>query len=213
VQSAAKIYAAQQNDRAQSALRWFRLGIGGDGIEEQFTYLWFALETAAEGLKQPGKVRSKCPVCQGELFCESCGEHPEHRRFAADAIRDVILGAHEDEQRGKQVFKVLTKIRHTLMHGRRMESLEASLPYDTHRATNELAQIARDAIWKLNDFSAYAERELQLNFVTSQDVVRGKLIGAARIQSVFGPDPEKPVLGDSEGIKISLRHPGEPEDA
>jgi hypothetical protein len=212
IETAAALHAAQQNDRAQSALRWFRLGIGGSGIEEQFTYLWFALETAAEALKQPGKVRSKCPVCEGDLYCEVCNDHPEHRRFAADAIRDLIVAAYADEHSGREAFKVLTKIRHTLMHGRRMASVESSLPYDTQRATNELAQIARDAIWKLSDFSGFKAKEMQLNIVDVQDVIRGRLIMAARVQTVYGSDPENPVLGDRSGLKINIIHPGQPAD-
>jgi hypothetical protein len=212
VASASALLAAQQNDRAQSALRWFRLGVGGDGLEDQFTFLWFALETAAEALKQPGKVPTKCPICEEALYCEACNTYPQHRRFAADAIRDVILGSFADEEEGKSAFKTLTKIRHTLMHGRRIESVQKSLPYDAQVATNQLAKIARNAIFNLNDFSKYKNKEIKLSLFESDDIIRGRMIMAARVQTVFGPDPNNPVLGKRDGIQFRVRYPGQADE-
>lgn len=213
VESAAKLYRVQQVERVQIALRWFRLGIGGDNLEEQFTYFWFSLETAAEALKSGGKVPSKCPVCEANLYCESCKTHPLHRKFSADAIRDLILSAFSDEEKGRTAFKTLTKIRHTLLHGRRLGSIEESLPYDGVVATNLLAKIARDAILKMSDFSKHGSDRLELALVDSADVVRGKVVGAAQVQTVFGPDPNNPSLPETEGIRMSIRYPGQPDEA
>lgn len=212
IESASTLYAAQRSDRVQSALRWFRLGIGGDGIEDQFTFLWFALEMAAEALKQPGKVPTKCPVCEGALFCEACNTHPQHRRFAADAIRDVIVEAFADKEQGKTAFEALVKIRHTLMHGRRIESVEKKLPYDAQIATNQLAHIARNAILKMSDFSGYKKRNIQLSLFETDNIIRGRLVVAATVQTVFGPDPNNPVLTERGGLTISIKHPGQPDD-
>lgn len=213
IDSAAKLYRLQGKDQVQSALRWFRLGVGGDNLEEQFTYFWFSLETAAEALKSSGKVASKCPVCNADLYCEGCQTHPLHRKFSADAIRDLIVSSLPSEEAGRTAFRALTKIRHTLMHGRRIGSIEDELPYDGVAATNQLAQLARNAILKLSDVSRHGADTLELIVVENADVVRGNVIGAAHVQTVFGPDANNPSLPDTEGVRVSIRYAGQPEES
>ena len=209
LKSAASIFRSQQKDRTQSALRWFRLGIGGSGLEEQFTYLWFSLETAAEALKSNERVKTKCPKCNGELFCNQCGDHPVHRKFSADAIRDLVISFSPDAQSADTTFKALVKIRHTLMHGRRIETIESSLPFDGQVATNRLAKIARNAIFRMGDYTSYSDKHLELTLIECEDFVRGKVVAAAHIQTTFGPDPDNPTLSGSDGIKVSMTYPGQ----
>ena len=209
VESAAAVFRSQQSDATKSALRWFRLAIGADGLEEQFTYFWFSLETAAEFLKTSGKVPSKCPACENDLYCTTCQAHPLHRKFSADAIKELILSSFSDEETGKTAFRTLTRIRHTLMHGRRVSSIEERLPYGSKIATNQLAQVSRNAILKMSDFSSYAP-SLAVSIVENEDVLRGNVILSAHVKTAFG-DPNNPQLSANTGIEISARYPGQPE--
>jgi hypothetical protein len=212
VNSAAKLLKSQRSDRVQSALRWFRLGVSADTVEDQFTYFWFSVETAAEALKKPGKVTSKCPVCDGSLYCETCATHPLHRRFSADAIKDLIVSSFSEEELGRTTFQALVKVRHALMHGRRMETVLDSVPFDQKELVNSLAQIARNAIFRMSDFTDYEDKRLHLDIVDSDDVVRGSIIASVEVQTVFGPDPNNPTLIDRSGFKISVRYPGQPDE-
>jgi hypothetical protein len=128
----------------QEAMRWYRRGIQSSNIEEQFSCFWFALEILAEALKGPEKVPSRCPRCKGPLFCESCGEHPIHRRYVGEAIQTLIEQVHPDSS--GEIFKTLQMIRHTLMHGGRISSIISRLPCDEQQAVTKLAFITWQAI-------------------------------------------------------------------
>ena len=77
------------------ALRWYRLGIDAASPDDQFTYFWFALEIVAEFQKPTEKVHDKCPHCQSPLYCEKCEKHPEHRPYAKQAIRALMMAANQ----------------------------------------------------------------------------------------------------------------------
>jgi hypothetical protein len=209
--AASQIYPSQKSEKSQTALRWFRLGISGDNVEEQFTYFWFALETAAEALKSAGKVPHLCPICEEKLFCSNCDCYPEHRRFSADAIRDLITQSFSDPDEGMIAFKALVKVRHALMHGRRMSSATKNLSFDDSEVTNLLAKIARNAILWMGDFSNYSDHKFEVMLIEADDVVRGTAIVTGHVQTVFGPDPNNPRLPKESGIAVSIRHPGQPE--
>ena len=98
--------------------------------EEQFSYFWFALEVAAKTMKGKEKIASKCPKCQGKLFCEICKDYPLHRRYSGEAIQQVVETVHPADS--EQVFKTLQLIRHTLMHGGRIAIRPE--PASVHRA-------------------------------------------------------------------------------
>ena len=212
VDASTQIYQSQKSEKSQTALRWFRLGIAGDNVEEQFTYFWFALETAAEALKSAGKVPHLCPVCEGRLYCDQCQCFPEHRRFSADAIRDLITSSFSNSTEGAEAFKALVKVRHALMHGRRMSSATQKLAFDQSAITNLLAKIARNAILRMGDFSTYKDKELGLMMIEADDVVRGTQIVAGRVGTIFGPDSSNPTLPKESGIKVSINYPGQPEE-
>jgi hypothetical protein len=127
-----------------TAMRWYRLGIQSEEPEEQFTYFWFALELAAQMLKQPAKVPSKCPHCQEPLYCQKCRKHPVHRPFPAQAISQLIERVHPEN--ANEIFDTLGKIRHTLVHGDRLRSIESELPCTTEEAINTLAFITWNSI-------------------------------------------------------------------
>lgn len=196
------------DERMQSALRWFRLGLNKNNAEDQFISLWLALERSAEIMKGEEKVTQTCQVCKSDFSCSKCGNTPTHRKYAAEAIRDLILSCFEDEDEGRKAFKTLTKIRHSLMHGRRMANALKDGDFDERDVTNILAQIARNAI-----FMILRKEEMPDNFTGSilegEDIVRGNLIVSGYIQTVFGP-PNSPSLDANNGIQVSIIHPGQP---
>jgi hypothetical protein len=135
--TAERLLAMQSGDELKAAMRWYRMGIQAPNLEEQFSYFWFALEIAAETLKGSEKVASKCPQCQGPLFCEKCCDYPTHRRYPGEAIQQTIRRVHPAG--ADEIFKTLQLIRHTLMHGGRIISVVDRLPCDEQQAVNKLA--------------------------------------------------------------------------
>ena len=111
------------------ALRWYRLGVDFDVPDDQFTYFWFALETVAEYQKSNAKVHDKCPHCQSPLYCETCRDHPVHKPYAKQAIRDLLKAA--DQEFDDATFGLLDGTRNSLMHGSTLKEIEKSLP-DPH---------------------------------------------------------------------------------
>ena len=144
VDTAERILAMQSGGDQREAMRWYRLAIQAERLEEQFAYFWFSLEIAAEALKGKQKVPSKCPSCQGNLFCKNCEEYPTHRPYRGDAIQQVIERVHPEK--ADEVFKGLQLIRHTLMHGGQPASVLDRLPWNEQQALNKLAAVAWHAI-------------------------------------------------------------------
>lgn len=208
LESACKLSPALHSERAQTALRWFRIGLSLSSPEEQFMHFWFALENAAEALKGEERIAHQCPECEAELACSRCGKIPTHRKFSADAIKDLIFSAvNEDAQ--KEVFKTAIAVRHALMHGRRMASALKKSDMNEVEVTNLVAGIARHSLFKLVDSTMAPIGTFAA--LQSADVVRSDMVAAGHIQSVFGP-ADKPSLSANEGIKISVVYPGEESD-
>ncbi|MHB8482039.1 MAG: methylamine utilization protein MauJ [Nitrospiria bacterium] len=181
-------------------MRWYRLAIQAEGLEEQFSYFWFALEIAAESLKGKEKVPSKCPRCQGNLFCETCKEYPMHRRYAGEAIQQVIQSVHPENP--EEVFKTLQLIRHTLMHGGRLSSVLDQLPCDEQQAVNKLASVTWQAIGRM--FSNPDPRpEEPLNFGYCDNLIRRTLVVGVHIKTrLIRGDPNNPQLADFPHVQI-----------
>lgn len=124
------------------ALRWYRLGIDASALDDQFTYFWFALEIVAEFQKPAEKVNDKCPHCQSALYCEKCEIHPQHRPYAKQAIRALLMAA--DEECDEATVALLDKTRNSLMHGATLREIESSLPDPHESVIDTLGQL----LWK-----------------------------------------------------------------
>lgn len=133
--TAERLFAMNSGAEQNTAMRWYRLALQAAVLEEQFSYFWFALEISAEAMKGKDKVPSKCPRCQAKLFCETCKDYPLHRRYAGEAIQQVVETVHPDN--AEEIFKTLQLIRHTLMHGGRISSLQGQLPCTDQEAVNK----------------------------------------------------------------------------
>lgn len=193
---------ASSKSEQREAMRWYRRAIQSSNIEEQFSCFWFALEILAEASKGPEKVPSKCPKCQGPLFCEACGAHPLHRRYTGAAIQNLIEKVHPDSS--DEIFKTLQTIRHTLMHGRRISSVIEKLPCDEQQAVTKLAFVTWQAI-----FSTFTEPDPKpdepLNFGFVDNVARRKLVAGALITTTLPGDPHDPQIIDFPKIDVTIK--------
>lgn len=185
----------------QEAMRWYRRAIQSSNIEEQFSCFWFALEIIAEALKGPEKVPSKCPRCQGPLFCESCGEHPLHRKYVGPAIQDLIGHIHPDNS--DEVFKTLQTIRHTLMHGGRISSVIDRLPCDEEQAVTKLASITWRAISQTFT-KPDPQPDTPLDFGYVDNVARRTMVAGAHMTTEMPGDPHHPRIIDFPKVDISI---------
>lgn len=204
--SASRFLAMQSADGAlATAMRWFRLGIGEANFEQQFNYFWFALETVAQALKTTEKRHSQCPHCQGKLYCENCKTYPMHRPYPGEAIRDIVRRAHPDD--ADVVFKTLQKLRHTLMHGERLESIAHELPCTPQQAVDKLARVTWSAIGMMFDLpDPAAETDLVLG--APDTVVRGNMIASVHMITTLlpGADIDHPRLEDFPVPEFTMQY-------
>ncbi|MGV1769308.1 methylamine utilization protein MauJ [Agrobacterium vitis] len=124
------------------ALRWYRLGIDASVLDDQFTYFWFALEIVAEFQKPAAKVNDKCPRCRSALYCEQCETHPQHRPYAKQAIRALLIDAGCDDE----TVDLLDRTRNSLMHGATLKEIEGSLPDSRDSVIDTLGRLLSAAL-------------------------------------------------------------------
>jgi hypothetical protein len=122
----------------KSAMRWFRLGVAAEVLEEQFQYFWFALEILAQIDKPSDPVNDQCSKCKGALFCSACNEHPKHKPFNSQLIAKLVGEISRDNT--GEVYKVFSKVRNTLMHGNQLHEIESKLPCESYKVVDKLAQ-------------------------------------------------------------------------
>jgi len=203
--TAERMMAMHDDDVSQTVMRWYRLGRGAEGPEEQFMYLWFAVEVAAGSLKETGKIAHKCPKCGTDLYCSACGEAPTRRRFETEAIKDLICSVSPPDADHDELYTTLTKIRNTLHHGRRIHSVIDKLPCTQEEALNVLANIAWRAITRLGNEDSDPVPEEPLKFALIENVQNNVMVLSSVVGTRFEKgDPNKPVLSDAPDIKISM---------
>jgi hypothetical protein len=202
IETATRLLAMQAGEKQQRALRWYRLGLQAENIEEQFSYLWFALEIVSEAMKGSEKIESRCPKCRGPLFCEKCGVHPMHRRYAGEAIKQMVERVHPENS--NEVFETFQTIRHTLMHGDRISSVITSLPCDEQQAINKLAFVTWHSLG-LMFFKADTQPEIPMTFGYVENFVRRTVVAEANIVvGALRGDPLNPQLSDFPEVKFDL---------
>lgn len=212
-ETASKLLSIQSHDALPSALRWYRLGIGSRNLEEQFSYFWFALEITAEALKRPDRATDNCPRCRRPLYCENCQDHPTHRPYPAQAIKQLVERVVTGD--AAEVFEVLQKIRHTLMHGARIDSIASELPCTPAQATHKLANVTWQALCLMFDKEKLAPG-VQLAFGYVDSVVRHTVIAGVTIVARLPLDREgQPQLTGFPQTQIEIQHlprTGNPRD-
>jgi hypothetical protein len=200
-----RVMAMHDDDVSQTVMRWYRLGRRAEGPEEQFMYLWFAVEVAAGALKEAGKIAHKCPKCGTELYCPTCANTPTRRRFETEAIKDLICSVCPPDADHDELFSTLAKIRNTLQHGRRFNSIVDQLPCTQEQALDVLAHIAWRAVTRLGNEAADPMPDEPLTFAMIEGVQNNVMVMSSVVGTRFEKgDPNNPVLSDAPDINISM---------
>jgi hypothetical protein len=201
IDTAQRLLAMSSRSEQHEAMRWYRRAIRAEVFEEQFSYFWFALEIIAERLKGSEKVASKCPHCNGALFCEACGKHPFHTRYAGEAIKQFVERVHPENS--DEVFKTLQKIRHTLAHGGQISSVIGDLPCSEGQALNKLAFVTWSAIYMMFG-KPDPVPDAPLDFGLVENFARRKIIGSAHVVVGMGGNPENPSINDFPRVDFTV---------
>lgn len=200
LESVAKILSLKLQPEAKRAMRWFRLGVGGESADEIFQFFWFALEITASLLKPTEKVNDRCSTCHGPLYCEKCDEYPTHRPYPKQAIRalvEKIVRSHD-----RDVFADLDTARNALMHGLDLIDVETELGVNSGYLVDILGNVTREALFLLLPADVVDESFL---LAIPSTYVKEHIVLAATIlcHLTEGPDGE-PNLSDFSSPKISL---------
>lgn len=203
--TAERVMAMFNDEVSQTVLRWYRLGMRAQGPEEQFMYLWFAIEVTAGAQKEPGKIAVTCPKCQSNLFCQTCDSTPTRRRFETEAIKDLIWKVSPPNVDNQEIYETLIKIRNTLHHGRRLYSILHELPCTVEQALHVTAQIAWRGITHLADNDADPRPEDPLTFIKLEDVINRDMVVGLTVETRFEKsDPNAPKLSDAPAIEMNF---------
>lgn len=182
------------------AMRWYRIGVYESIAEDQFQYLWFALEILAEHQKAPEKVADKCPKCKAPLYCESCETYPTHKPYAKQAIRTLIQSV--DNTCSEETIEALDKARNALMHGATLEEIEEKLPSSDKHIVDVLGRIVFMALVHQFPKEIFKER-IHLGRPTTY--VRWTRTGIVHVSTIVpkGEDGELD-LDSFTGLKVSM---------
>jgi hypothetical protein len=193
------------------ALHFFRMGMLNRQRTDQFQQFWLAIETIAEGSKEPGRVAILCQKCDGPLSCEACRAEQMRRPMASEAIQQLLkagLGEGADA-----CFRRLKNTRDHIFHGRSAHSIEKDLDRSLDDLVNESASVAWQAI---QSKIPTVDREKPLtfghrggNFITNDIIVGPQLLIENDGQSEH---PADDALFDV-GITLRTRFGPPPPDA
>jgi len=190
------------------AMRWYRLGIDASALDDQFTYFWFALEIVAEFQKPAAKVNDKCPHCQSALYCEKCETHPQHRPYAKQAIRALLMDA--DEGCDDATVALLDKTRNSLMHGATLKEIEGPLPDPHESVIDTLGRL----LWKA--LVRQFPKEMfdgSLVMGVPSTYVHYKTTAVAHIQTVVPVDADGRFDLNFTGMVMAMKPFGPPQSA
>lgn len=205
IKSTERVMAMHSDDICQTIMRWYRLGTRSDIPEQQFSYFWFAAEVAAESLKAAGKIAPKCPVCNSDLFCQTCEKIPQRRRFTSEAIDDLIHSVAPRDANRVELSNTLFKIRNTLQHGRRIDTIIDTLPCTQEQAVNVMARIAWRALTKLADQEADPTPGEALTFIELDDVQNKTMtLTASIVTQLMSADHDNPAMENAPAINLSM---------
>jgi methylamine utilization protein MauJ len=191
------------------ALKWFTAGVGAEYTDDQFQYFWLVIELLAQIDKSADRVRDACPRCKGDLFCQTCNEHPAHRPYPKQAIRhllDQTMNAGASE-----FFDLTNDIRNAIMHGEDIAAIEKHRSVELAAIVNTLGGIAWTAL--LNKFLRRPEdreRVKNLSLLETNMYVHQELTLKVHLL-VYSSDPNNPNLAEMASPTISLIHHDEPE--
>lgn len=190
------------------ALRWYRIGIDASVPDDQFIYFWFALEIVAEFQKPTAKVNDKCPHCQSALYCERCETHPQHRPYAKQAIRALLMDA--DEGCDDATVALLDETRNSLMHGKTLKEIEGSLSDPHENVIDTLGRLLWKALVRQFPKEMF-DGSLVMGLPSTY--VHYKMTAVAKIQTVVPVDVDGHFDLNFTGIVAAMKPLGPPQSA
>ncbi len=190
----------------QRALRWYRIGLNATVLDDQYTYFWFALEIIAEFRKPSAKVNDKCPICQSALYCEECNSHPKHKPYPKQAIRALLMSI--DKECDDKTADLLEKTRNSLMHGKTLREIQASLPDPHESVVDTLGRLVWMAL--VHQFPAEMfDGSLQMGQPSSYVSYKGTAVG--HIQTIVPMDDAGHFDLDFKGMVMEMKPFGPPQ--
>ena len=169
------------------ALRWFRLGILADTVEEQFQKFWFALELLAQHKKPNEKVHDSCPKCRGELYCENCDTYPMHRPYPRQAIESTWKVFAPNQ---REFFSIVNKVRNAILHGKPSNEIEEIAGAPLHELVDPLAKATwRGLICEVVAALPQDKRPTDLKISIANTFVKWNLSGTVHVSTVIPSGP------------------------
>lgn len=181
------------------SLDWYRNGVNATLPDDQFMCFWFAVEILAEFNKPTEKVTDKCPVCKGDLYCESCHTHPQHRPYAKQAIRSLLKNTNPDCN--EETIELLDKTRNSLMHGKTLKEIERSLPEPHEQIVDVLGRMLWMALMKQFPAEAFAT-PIRVGFPSTYIAYNAH--GIANLKTVVPNGTDGDLDLDHEGVIMNM---------
>ena len=104
-----------------------------------------------------------------------------------------------------EVFGTLQKIRHTLMHGKRLEDIEKELPCTKDQVLEMVAWIAHTAISLMFVEKEDARPPSKLTLMKPDQIARNRIVAGTHVQtSMLRGDPNNPRIEDFPNFEVSL---------
>jgi hypothetical protein len=122
----------------QLAMGWWARGVSAEYPNGQFQFFWYALEILAEHAKPSVKVPSKCPTCNGDLYCPICKQTPLHRPYPKQAVKMLV----DKHVRGEpdRFFQLIDEARNRLLHGDDPTEIERELDIKWEKISDSLGK-------------------------------------------------------------------------
>ncbi|MYN28443.1 hypothetical protein [Duganella levis] len=128
------------------ALQCFRTALLLFSQEDRFMQFWTAVEVLANGSKEKKSIPIPCGECGGAISCKSCGDSPTRVPMATQAIRDLFFTIGVPDAGAS--FKLLSKVRHGITHGRTNDSIEAETGQSLADAVQLMGMVACNMVRK-----------------------------------------------------------------
>lgn len=143
VNSSKNIEGLNPQPYVRKALKYFRLGLLEEQLDDQFMRFWLALEIIAENLKSDLRSPIVCNKCGAPLTCE-CGHKPSRRPMATDAILNLMNNLNKGAFRS--ISRKILDARNVLMHGGSVATVEEKCKLSMEELTKHLGVVSWSAI-------------------------------------------------------------------
>lgn len=168
----------------QSAVRWFRKGIGTNNYEDEYICYWIALEALDDLLPQDASEfpRRKCAKC-GYAFdtCPNCGKDPEI--FATTSPLYGIERLARDAGLSTEEFRKLRRLRGKILHsGATSRTIKEKVPIVRNLLIDGLGRVlklSKGAVQQIKEHEPLkASQTMRLRLKTYIEDVTSTLIPA-----------------------------------